>query len=234
MFPSASSTLFVVSCALFFASAAAVPILSNHTLIAGKTCPLFAAELPQYCTCTDGADAAATLTCSINPLSLDLMSFTAIVNPCKSGGASLDLSVHDTRFNVSYAFPEFSDETKGSVPVPGMCSIEQPCNCVLALTHSTLSQAFLSTYQGSPALVFTPTMPSAAKHPPSPLTLPLTSVSLIRFIPSARARCCRVCLSRSSRAHSISTAFAFEQTSRANRTRSPQAIYVFHYLFSIL
>jgi hypothetical protein len=55
-------------------------------------------------------------------LSLDLMSFAALVQPCRSGGAALGLAVHDTKFNVSYAFPEFADQTKGSVPVPGMCN----------------------------------------------------------------------------------------------------------------
>ncbi len=137
MSPSASTTLLVVSCALLFASASAMPISSNHTLRDGKTCALFAGDLPQYCTCADGANAAATLTCSINPLNLDQMSFAALVQPCNSGGATLDLAVHDTKFNVSYAFPEFAAQTKGSVPVPGKS------NCrIRAFTDSHCARHF--------------------------------------------------------------------------------------------
>jgi hypothetical protein len=48
------------------------------------------------------------------------MSFTAIVQPCKKWGATIDLSVQDTKFNISYAFPQFVANKKGFDPIPGM------------------------------------------------------------------------------------------------------------------
>jgi hypothetical protein len=67
-----------------------------------------------------GADNAATLTCSANPMGLDQMSLIGTVQPCNKSGATIDLSVQDTKYNVSYAFPQFDANTNGSVPVPGM------------------------------------------------------------------------------------------------------------------
>ena len=119
MAPFAPTALLAVASAIFIASVSAMPLVSNHTLHGGSTCAIVSASLPTYCTCTDGANAAATLSCSINPLSLDQMSFTGLVQPCNAGGATLDLSVQDTKFKISYAFPEFAAQTNGSIPVPG-------------------------------------------------------------------------------------------------------------------
>ena len=47
------------------------------------------------------------------------MSMVGVVQPCNKSGATIDLSVTDTKFNVSYAFPQFDANTNGSIPVPG-------------------------------------------------------------------------------------------------------------------
>jgi hypothetical protein len=126
-----SATLLAVACAVFIASASAMP------LHGGSTCAILSGSLPQFCTCTDGSDSSASLVCSINPMSLDQMSFTGVVQPCNASGATIDLSVKDTKFNVSYAFPQFAANTNGSVPVPGEHACDRaPDSFAPALTCS--------------------------------------------------------------------------------------------------
>ncbi len=52
-------------------------------------------------------------------MGLDQMSMIGVIKPCNKSGATIDLSVDDTKFNVSYAFPQFDANTNGSIPVPG-------------------------------------------------------------------------------------------------------------------
>ena len=186
-----SAALLAVACVVYIASVSAMPLQG------GSTCAILSGSLPQFCACTDGSDFSATLVCSINPMSLDQMSFTGVVQPCNTSGATIDLSVKDTKFNVSYAFPQFAANTNGSVPVPGECSYNRaPDFCSPALIRP-LSQTFLSPLP-SVAPVFTPTTTSAATHPPSPSALLLTFVSFPPFTPPARASSAfQECLSRS-------------------------------------
>ena len=117
MSPSSFVTL-AFTCAVLIAAVSAVPVAVK----AGSTCAVLQPGLPSFCTCADGADLAATLTCSMNPMGLDQMTATGSVAPCKSSGATIDLSVKDTKFGVSYTFPEFASNTNGSLPVPGKTS----------------------------------------------------------------------------------------------------------------
>jgi hypothetical protein len=98
----------------------ALPECESPALVANSTCSILSDSLPKICTCIDGSDNAANLTCSINPMGLDQMSLMGIVQPCNKSGATIDLSVQDTKYNVSYAFPQFVANTNGFVPVPGM------------------------------------------------------------------------------------------------------------------
>ena len=115
MSPTSFASL-AVACVVFISCVSALPL----SLLGGSTCSILSGSLPQICTCVDGADNAATLTCSANPMGLDQMSLIGTVQPCNKAGATIDLSVQDTKYNVSYAFPQFDANTNGSVPVPGM------------------------------------------------------------------------------------------------------------------
>jgi hypothetical protein len=165
MSPSSFVTL-AFTCAVLLATVSAVPV----TVKALTTCAVLQAALPSICTCADGADLAATLTCSINPMGLDQMTATGSVAPCKSSGATIDLSVKDTKFGVSYTFPEFSSNTNGSLPVPGKKSRLRALHVYfMRLTHFAPSQASPFLRPLAP-LACMPTTPSAATHLMSTLT----------------------------------------------------------------
>ena len=89
--------------------------------VCGSSCAIIFGDkkLPKFCTCADNADFSATLNCSINPMNLDQLSVIGTVQPCNKSGATINFSVHDTMFDVSYAFPQFAANTHGSDPVPG-------------------------------------------------------------------------------------------------------------------
>ncbi len=103
------------------AIATAIPVASTNMLphLGGSACAILSGSLPKICSCADGSDVSATLTCSINPMGLDQMSLIGKVQPCNKSGATIDLSVQDTKYNVSYVFPQFDANTNGSIPVPG-------------------------------------------------------------------------------------------------------------------
>lgn len=108
-------------CAALIAIAVAFPVASINALpqLGGSTCAILNGSLPKFCSCADGSDISATLTCSINPMGLDQMSLIGKVQPCNKSGATIDLRVQDTKYNVSYAFPQFDANTNGTIPVPG-------------------------------------------------------------------------------------------------------------------
>jgi hypothetical protein len=123
MSPSVVAVL-AVCAAFIIATVNAIPVASiaAHPQLGGSTCTILNGSLPTFCSCTDGSDFAATLTCSVNPMGLDQMSLIGKVQPCNNSGAAIDLSVQDTKFNVSYKFPQFDANTNGSIPVPGNAS----------------------------------------------------------------------------------------------------------------
>ena len=123
MSPSVVAML-AVCAAFIIATVNAIPVASMtaRPQLGGSTCAILSGSLPKFCSCTDGSDFAATLSCSINPMALDQMSLIGKVQPCNKSGATIDLSVQDTKFNVSYSFPQFDANTNGSIPVPGNSS----------------------------------------------------------------------------------------------------------------
>jgi hypothetical protein len=109
---------YTVACAVFICCVRALAECESPSSAAGSTCAILA--VTEICTCADGTNNVATLTCSVGLLGHDQMSLIGTVQPCSKSGATIDLSVQDTKFNVSYTFPQFVANTNGFVPIPGM------------------------------------------------------------------------------------------------------------------
>lgn len=159
MMSATSIAVLAAAFAVFIASATAVPVLG------GSVCAILSGTLPKVCTCSDGSDQSATLSCSVNPMGLDQMSMTGVVQPCNKLGATIDLSVDDTKFNVSYAFPQFDANTNGSIPVPGN-ALFFPCHHKKSTACLTPSQASRSPRPSAPPECM-PITTSAATFPKS-------------------------------------------------------------------